>query len=114
MARSYSAIFAIALLSAGCVTTPKPMSTAYVFIFNGFKSAEFRFVEEHIVGFSGYEHHRTITSSMRQVEIWYETENSSAQINQYLRKMLDRLDIKGRVIFSGNQFKVQKIGLRRN
>ena len=111
--RFYPAIFATALLTAGCATTTvKTLPTGYVFVFNGFKAEEVNRVEEYLVGFKGYRHHRPITSSMRQVEYWYKTESLSAQLNRNLRQMLVHLGVKGRVTFSENQFEIQKIGLR--
>jgi hypothetical protein len=92
--------------------TNKGLPTAYALVFNGFDSSEIIRIENNIVGFNGYSHHRPITSSLRQIEYWYETGSSSAELNRNLRDLLELLEVKGRLTFSGRQFLVQKIGLR--
>ena len=93
-------------------STTRGLPTAYALVFNGFDPSEITRIENNIVGFNGYSHHRPITSSLRQIEYWYETGSSSAELNRNLRDLLDHLEVKGRLTFSGRQFLVQKIGLR--
>ena len=86
--------------------------TGYALVFSGFKGDEIDVIEEYFTTFSGYRHHRPVKSSMRTAEYWYETNSKSARLNRNLRKMLDHIDVKGRVTFAGNEFRVEKITLR--
>ena len=88
------------------------LPTGYAIVFSGFKVNEIDAIEEYLTTFSGYKKHRPVKSSMRTAEYWYETDSKSARLNRNLRKMLDHLDVKGRVTFAGNEFKVEKITLR--
>ena len=63
--------------------------------------------------FGGYRNHRPVFSGARYHEYWYEPDSPSARIKRNLDRMLEFLDIKGRVTFSGNEFRVQKIAQRR-
>ena len=112
---SPSARSAVSAYSPTSPTTPlsstnRVLPSAYVLIFNGFTPSEITQIENNIVEFNGYSHHRPITSSLRQIEYWYETESGSAKINRSLREMLKRLGVKGRLTFSGQRFLLQKIG----
>lgn len=86
---------------------------AYALIFDGFTSDEVNDVEEFLVVFGGYRNHRPVFSGARYHEYWYESDSPSARIKRNLDRMLEFLDIKGRVTFSGNEFRVQKIAQRR-
>ena len=88
------------------------LPTGYALVFSGFKIQEIDAIEEYLTTFSGYKKHRPVKSSMRTAEYWYETDSKSARLNRNLRKMLDHLNVKGRVTFAGNEFKVEKITLR--
>ena len=88
------------------------LPTGYALVFSNFKVHEISAIEEYLTTFSGYKKHRPVKSSMRTAEYWYETDSKSARLNRNLRKMLDHLDVKGRVTFGGNEFKVEKITLR--
>ncbi len=88
------------------------LPTAYQLAFNGFNADDLDGIEEYIVAFNGYIHHRPTNSSMRNAEYWYETDSGSARLNRNLRRMLDHLGVRGRVSFSGNTFNVAKITLR--
>ncbi|MEG3619781.1 hypothetical protein V5T82_15050 [Magnetovibrio sp. PR-2] len=85
------------------------MSMAYSLTFSGFSPDEITSIEEYIVAFSGYHHHRPLSSSMRTNEYWYETNSESARLNRNLRRMMDHLGVQGRVVFAGNKFSVEKI-----
>lgn len=82
---------------------------AYNLVFRGFKPKEVNVIEEYLVAFSGYRHHRPVKSSRRFVEYWYESDISSARLNRNLRKMMARTHLPGRVAFSGNTFHVERI-----
>ncbi|MFP6757222.1 MAG: hypothetical protein VCC99_03255 [Alphaproteobacteria bacterium] len=89
------------------------MSTAYTIIFSGFTPDDITSIEEYIVAFKGYEHHRPVTQSLRTNEYWYETSSDSARLSRNLRLMLDHIDVDGRVTFRGNTFQVDKITERK-
>ena len=88
------------------------LPTAYQLAFNGFNTDDLDGIEEYIVAFNGYIHHRPTNSSMRHAEYWYETDSGSARLNRNLRRMLDHLGVRGRVSYSGNTFNVAKITFR--
>ncbi len=90
------------------------LPSAYTLVFNGFNGDDIDEIEDFFVSFSGYEHHRPIRTSARHSEYWYETESGSARLNRNLRQMLDHLDVKGRISFAQNVFKVQKISTQRH
>lgn len=89
------------------------MDTAYSIKFIGFDSKEITSIEEYITAFSGYQHHRPVSSSMRTSEYWYETGSDEARLNRNLRKMLDHLGVEGRVVHSGSSFTIDKISTDR-
>jgi len=89
------------------------LPTAYILRFEGFTPDDIHDIEEYIVVFKGYRKHRPTTSGMRHYEYWYETSSDSAYLNRNLTKMLDHLSVKGRVAFSGKEFTIQKITLRK-
>ncbi|MBF0249839.1 MAG: hypothetical protein HQL35_04320 [Alphaproteobacteria bacterium] len=88
------------------------LPTAYSLVFNGFNTDEINRIEEYMVAFSGYKHHRPTSSSMRHNEYWYETQSESGRLNRNFRRMLEHLGVEGRVAFSGSQFQIEKISLR--
>jgi hypothetical protein len=65
------------------------------------------------VAFSGYRHHRPVTSSLRTNEYWYETDSQSARLNRNLRLMLDLMGAEGRVAFAGSIFTIEKFRERK-
>ena len=87
--------------------------TAYSMVFDGFNETDISDIEEYLVVFSGYKRMRPTYSSSRRHEIWYESDISSGRLNRNLRKMLDHLDIRGTVQFSGNTYTVKKITFRK-
>lgn len=85
------------------------MTTAYVLTFSGFDNPEINDIEDIITSFRGYEHFRTISSSLRNHEYWYESSSGTARLNRNLRLMLDDLGIFARLVFDGSRFTVEKI-----
>ncbi len=85
------------------------LASAYSLVFTGFTPDDITTIEEYIVAFRGYEHHRPISSSLRNAEYWYETKSKSARLNRNLRLMLEHLGYEGRVTFKGNSFQIDKI-----
>jgi hypothetical protein len=86
---------------------------AYIMVFDGFNETDINDIEEYLVVFSGYKRHRPTYSSPRRHEVWYESDISSGRLNRNLKKMLDHLDLRGTVTFSGNSFTVKKITFRK-
>ena len=98
--------------TSGVQTSGLP--NAYTLVFNLFTSEERMDIEEYLVVFSGYKSHRISGCSERRCEYWYESDIETAKLNRNLRKMLDYLNMRGRVTFSGNLFTVDKITLRKD
>ena len=104
-------------LSSTSSTTPaspknKGLPSAYTLVFNGFDPAEIIRIENEMVKFKGYSHHRLITSSIKNNEYWYETDARIAGLKRDLGHLLASLGIKGRLVLSRQQFVVQKITVR--
>jgi hypothetical protein len=85
---------------------------AYSLVFDGFNETDISDIQEYLVVFSGYKRHRPTYSSPRRHEIWYESDISSGRLNRNLIKMLDHLDLRGIVTFSGSSYTVKKITFR--
>ncbi len=84
------------------------LTTAYVLTFSGFARRDLNNIEDIITDFRGYEHLRTISSSLRTQEYWYETSSGSARLNRNLRLMLEDLGIRARLVYAGNEFTLEK------
>lgn len=89
------------------------MSHAYSLVFSGFDAEDISRIEEYMVAFKGYQHHRPVKSSLRTNEYWYETDSDDARLNRNLRQMMEHLGVTGRVSYSGNSFKVELITPRK-
>ena len=90
------------------------LASAYSLVFTGFTPDDITSIEEYIVAFRGYEHHRPVSSSLRNAEYWYETKSKSARLNRNLRLMMEHLGYEGRVTFKGSSFQIDKISKRKN
>ena len=89
------------------------LASAYSLVFTGFTPDDITSIEEYIVAFRGYEHHRPVSSSLRNAEYWYETKSKSARLNRNLRLMMEHLGYEGRVAFTGSSFQIDKITQRK-
>lgn len=89
------------------------MSNSYSLVFSGFTPDEISRVEEYIVAFKGYQHHRPVSSSLRNFEYWYESDSKVARLNRNLRMMMELMEEDGRVVYSGNTFTIEKINQRK-
>jgi hypothetical protein len=89
------------------------LASAYSLVFTGFTPDDITEIEEYIVAFRGYEHHRPVSSSLRNAEYWYETKSKSARLNRNLRLMMEHLGYEGRVTFKGSSFQIDKISKRK-
>ena len=84
------------------------MPEAYSLVFEGFSSEEVFEIEEYLVVFSGYRHHRPVSTTQQRHEYWYETGIARGRLNRNLNKMLDYLNMPGQVDLAGNVFTVKK------
>ncbi len=84
------------------------MPEAYSLVFEGFSAEEVFEIEEYLVVFSGYRHHRPVSTTQRRHEYWYETGIARGRLNRNLNKMLDYLNMPGQVDLAGNVFTVTK------
>ncbi|MGU3496156.1 hypothetical protein ACLBXM_19110 [Xanthobacteraceae bacterium A53D] len=88
------------------------MPTAYVVRLSGFTAEEMKAAEEYMRSFSCFESQRPVRSSASQSEYWYETRADSGRLNRNLRLMLEMMDAKGQVAFSGNTFTISRVATR--
>lgn len=65
-------------------------------------------IENYLVAFSGYVHHRPVRETNCQHEYWYETHAENARLVRNVRRMFDFLNTDARVSFSGNTITVEK------
>ena len=87
------------------------LTTAYNIDFRGFSPEEISRVEEYLVAFKGYDHHRPIRSQMTSTIYWYETCSDLARLNRNLRLMTEQMGVQARISMSGNRFEIDKIGV---
>ena len=85
------------------------MTTAYVISLVGFDPEEVTAIEEYLVAFSGYDHHRPLRTTARVTEYWYESCSDVARLNRNLRLMLDQMGLQGRLAMTSNRFQIDKI-----
>ena len=88
------------------------MTTEYALIFDGFNAKEYMAIEEYLVIFSGYAHHRPIEIRHTRSEIWYQSTIGTAKLDRNLNKMLTELDMQSVINFEGNTFTVKRITFR--
>jgi hypothetical protein len=88
------------------------MTTEYALIFDGFNAKEYMVIEEYLVIFSGYAHHRPIEIRHTRSEIWYQSTIGTAKLDRNLNKMLTELDMQSVINFEGNTFTVKRITFR--
>jgi hypothetical protein len=86
--------------------------TGYTILFVGFEPAEISEIEEYLVVFSGYHHHRPVSAKFRHYEFWYESAITSGRLNRNLNKMLEYLEISGNVSLASNVFTVERAEAR--
>ncbi len=84
----------------------------YSLVFNNFNSNERMDIEEYMVIFSGYQHHRPVDCSRRRCEYWYESTINSAKLHRNIQRMLDQMSVEANVVFEGNTVRVDRITLR--
>ena len=85
------------------------LNTAYTLTFRGFESEEITRIEEYLVAFSGYHHHRPTRAGATETTYWYETCSDTARLNRNLRLMAEHMDVEVRLGMVQNRFEVDKI-----
>ena len=99
--------------STGTLDSESCIPNAYTLVLDGFGTDEVTEIEDFMVrDFQGYKAHRPIYTSLTRQEYWYKTCSDSARLNRNLRKMLNYLEVEGRVSFAGNIYTVEKITVR--
>ena len=69
------------------------LSTAYTLSFRSFDPVQILRIEEYLVSFRGYEHHRPMQSSATESTYWYETCSDSARLRRNLALMGEHMDL---------------------
>jgi hypothetical protein len=85
------------------------MTTAYTLSFKGFDPEDLTRIEEYLVAFKGYDHHRPTHTDMRQSDYWYETCSDEARLNRNLRLMIEHMGMDARIAKTQNTFEIEKI-----
>ena len=88
------------------------LPTQFTLVFDNFTMQDMEALERYLKVFGGYRLHRPLEVSPTRQRIWYETSSGSEKLIRNLRRMLESERIESVVNFSGNTFKVEKIGLR--
>jgi hypothetical protein len=89
------------------------MAMSYTLKFEGFSADDLDEFEEYLVIFSGYRSHRPTESMGRKHYYQYKSTISSAKLQRNIRKMLKKTNMKGRVSFSGNEYTIKKVKMRK-
>jgi hypothetical protein len=106
---SIAALSADASDSRECAGLP----TAYTLVFRNFDMAEITDIEEYIVSFRGYEHHRPLRVMGTESSYWYETCTEAARLNRNLRIMLEHMGTDARISLVRNRVEIEKIRQQR-
>ena len=102
--------------SGGAITGDAPlvegctgMTTGYQITFRHFDSAEISRIEEYLVSFRGYDHHRPMRTGATETTYWYESCSEVARLTRNLRLMTEHMDVEANVRMTGNRFEIDKI-----
>jgi len=87
--------------------------TQYVLTFENFTTREMLDWEDYLRIFSGYRNHRVSEDTGMVHSIWYESTIDDAKLHRNLQKAADKLGADVRITKDRNEYKVQKIGLRK-
>ena len=74
--------------------------------FNVFETED---IKSYLKIFSGYKSYQLLSSFHRHMELWYETSISHSKLKQNLNRMFTELEIKARITYSGNSYKIRRI-----
>ena len=92
-------------LGDGCVG----MTTGYQVTLRNFDQSQLTQIEEYLVSFRGYDHHRPMRSSASETTYWYESCSEVARLSRNLRLMTEHMDVEARIGMTGNRFNIDKI-----
>jgi hypothetical protein len=81
---------------------------AYVLEFNNFSGAQRNVIEEYMVAFSGYQHHRILSEGPTNGKYWYETTADDMRVKRNLRKMMAYVNVEARVACAGTTCTVEQ------
>ncbi len=94
-----------AVTPSGCAG----LTTAFTMNFRGFAGPELTRIEEFLVSFSGYDHHRIMRTDTVESSYWYESCSDIARLNRNLRLMLETMDLDANIRLTGNRFDIEKL-----
>ena len=77
--------------------------------FEEFNVFEREDIKSYLKIFSGYKSYQLLSSFHRHMELWYETSISHSKLNRNLNRMFTELEIKARVTYSENSYKIRRI-----
>ena len=92
-------------LAEGCTG----MTTGYQITFRHFDAADLNRVEEYLVSFRGYDHHRPMRSSASETTYWYESCSEMARLTRNLRLMAEHMDVDADIRQTGNRYEIVNI-----
>ncbi|NCC23880.1 MAG: hypothetical protein EOM25_01580 [Deltaproteobacteria bacterium] len=96
---------------AGYADQPGGQLLEWVLVFDGFTDSDMREIEDILVIFSGYDSHRpkpNAVNTSTHHEYIYSSSIDSAKLRSNMNKMLDKLNMKGRISMAGNEVQVVK------
>lgn len=85
------------------------LTTAYTLTFRSFGTDEISTIEEYLVSFGGYEHHRPMRVGGTESTYWYETCSDAARLNRNIRLMAEHMGVDARIGMVNNSVEVDKI-----
>lgn len=85
------------------------LTQPYTLAFTGFDGSDLTRIEEYLVAFKGYDHHRPIRVDGVQSDYWYESCSDVARLNRNLRLMTEHMGIEARISLTGNRFDIEKL-----
>ncbi len=105
----------LGLVSMFCAGAPMSFAAqtgapgkGYSLVFDRFSADERVGIEEYLVVFQGYEAHRLVRAAPQRSEFRYVTSADSTTLNRYLVKMLEFMDLRGRVVVADDTVMVDK------
>ena len=99
--------------SSSNTSSQKCLPHAYELTFKGFKTVDYRDIENFIVKFKGYKKHTLSYGGKRRNVYWYNSCIESARLNRNLDNMFQLMGMKSHVSFTGNKFEIRKIRVRK-
>ncbi|MBH67122.1 MAG: hypothetical protein CMM58_02095 [Rhodospirillaceae bacterium] len=85
------------------------LQQAYTLTFENFNIQEFNKIEECLVAFTGYNTHKLLLNTSRNMVVWYKTKSDDVRLKRNLRRMLEYLDVDGQLQCVNKTCKLTKI-----